>query len=157
MNHPAIRLSRAALLLVLLSGITGACGPREPVAEGDIVGWRPATRTDFMAMPESARLNVPGGDGVFASENGVAVEVRLRIEGMEGESVPFAYALHGALNNLPLVSTTIQLQPDAPRWRRQGHVWLPVPGPGSYYVRVTLNDSAGRRTDGPRTEDFTIQ
>ena len=45
----------------------------------------------------------------------------------------------------------------AARWSRRGFVWVPIPGPGSYYVRVMLNDSTGRRTDGPRTEDFTIQ
>ncbi|HEU0298750.1 MAG TPA: hypothetical protein VFR37_04830 [Longimicrobium sp.] len=108
-------------------------------------------------MPDSARLDVPGYDGSFGTERGVAVEVTLRIDGMEGRSVPFAYTLHDARNDLPFVSTTTPLKPDAPRWSRRGYVWLPVPAPGSYYVRVMLNDSTGRSNDGPRTPDFTIE
>lgn len=122
-----------------------------------VVGWRPATRSEFMAMPDSARLHVSESEGSFGTGRGVAVEVTLRIDGMEGDSIPFAYTLHDARNDLPFVSTTAPLKPDAPRWSRRGFVWLPVPAPGSYYVRVMLNDSTGRKNDGPRTQDFTIQ
>jgi hypothetical protein len=160
LSHPA----RIVLLLILLAGSAGACGGdsdgaddgRTSLASG-VVSWRPATRSEFMAMPDSARLHVSGSDGSFGEGRGVAVEVTLRIDGMEGRSVPFAYTLHDARNDLPFVSTTIPLKPDAPRWSRQGYIWLPVPAPGSYYVRVMLNDSTGRKNDGPRTQDFSIQ
>ena len=47
--------------------------------------------------------------------------------------------------------------PDAPQWSRRGQLWLPVLSAGTYYVQVVLGDSTGRKTDGPRTQDFTIQ
>jgi hypothetical protein len=163
MHHTSIaRLPRTAFLLALLTLAAGACGrdgsdDGRTVLEADVVGWRPATRSEFMAMPGSARLDVPTNDGSFGSGRGVAVEVTIRIDGMQGKGVPFAYSLYDARNDLHFVSTTIPLVPDAPQWSRRGFVWLPVPAPGSYYVGIALNDSTGRKTDGPRTQDFTIE
>jgi hypothetical protein len=110
-----------------------------------------------MGIPDSARLGVPESDPSFGADRGVAVEVTLQIDGMEGGSVPLAYTLHDARNDIPFVSNTIPIKPEGPRWTRQAYVWLPVPAPGTYYVRIALNDSTGRKTDGPRTQDFTIQ
>jgi hypothetical protein len=157
-----VRAASGVFLLALVS-LTAACGGGEgndeaATAEGSaVVGWRPATRTEYMALPDSVRIGAPGNDGSFGTDRGVAVEVELRMTGHEGRSVPLAYSLHDARNGLPFVSSTIPVTPDAPRWRRRGHVWLPVPSPGTYFVRVMLNDSTGRRTDGPRTQDFTIE
>lgn len=124
-----------------------------------VVAARPGmTLAEYRALPESARLDAPAdADGFGTTGKGVAVQVDLRIEGMRGKRVPLAYTLHDARNGIPFISRTIPITPDAPRWHRQAHVWLPVPSPGTYYVHVVLNDSTGRRTDGPRTQDFTIQ
>jgi hypothetical protein len=54
------------------------------------------------------------------------------------------------------VSNTIPIASDADRRARQGHLWLPVPAPGTYSVQPTLNESTGRGTDGPRTEYFSL-
>lgn len=162
-RSPLVQSLRTALLLAVIVPFAGACGGPDGsddtrrVLESGVAGWRPATRSEFMAMPDSARLGVPESDPSFGADRGVAVEVTLRIDGMQGDSVPFAYTLHDARNNLPFVSNTIPIKPNAPRWSRRGFVWLPVPAPGSYYVRVVLNDSTGRKNDGPRTQDFTIQ
>ncbi|HEX6367294.1 MAG TPA: hypothetical protein VF006_00095 [Longimicrobium sp.] len=160
---------RAALLLAALAGSIGACGPDRggagAAAEGErsvgqgVLGARPGvTLAEYVAMPASERLDAPEKDEAFGTTGkGVAVEVDLRATGLQGKSLPFAYSLHDARNDLPFISRTIPVTPDAREWSRRGHVWLPVPAPGSYYVRVILNDSTGRRTDGPRTEAFTIQ
>lgn len=157
---------RAALMLALLASVGGACGrergsdvPGESRTYGQgVAGSRPGvTLAEYMAMPDSARLDGPTPDEAFGTTGkGVAVEVDLRATGMQGKSMPFAYSLHDARNDLPFVSRTIPVTPDAQQWSKRGHVWLPVPSPGTYYVRVILNDSTGRRTDGPRTQDFTI-
>jgi hypothetical protein len=134
-----------------------AVGPGMDMGHG-VVGWRPGvTRSEFMALPDSVRLDSAEADASFGDGRGVAVEVTLHINGLQGKSVPMAYSLHDARNGLPFVSRTIPITPDAPRWSRQGQVWLPVPSPGSYFVRVVLNDSTGRKDEGPRTRDFTIQ
>jgi hypothetical protein len=165
---PAARSAvRAALLLALLAGVAGACGgERDSDARTEgrtygqgVVGARPGvTLAEYMTMPDSARFDGPLPNEAFGTTGtGVAVEVDLRATGMQGKSMPLAYSLHDARNDLPFISRTIPVTPDAQRWSRQAHVWLPVPSPGTYYVRVILNDSTGRRTDGPRTEDFTIR
>lgn len=156
-----VRAASGVFLLALIS-LAGACGSDDADTDGTsegygVVGWRPATRAEYMALPDSVRIDPPSTGGTFGTDRGVAVEVDLRMSGHEGRSVPLAYSLHDARNDLPFVSSTIPVTPDAPRWRRRGHVWLPVPSPGTYYVRVMLNDSTGRRTDGPRTQDFTIE
>ncbi|HEY0014926.1 MAG TPA: hypothetical protein VGC13_01360 [Longimicrobium sp.] len=160
-----VRTASGAFLLALFIGPAAACSRgggegRESgaTAQGSaVMGWRPATRTEYMALPDSVRIDAPGNDGSFGTGQGVAVEVELRMTGHEGRSVPLAYSLHDARNGLPFVSGTIPVTPDAPRWRRRGYVWVPVPSPGTYFVRMMLNDSTGRRTDGPRTQDFTIE
>lgn len=152
------------VFLLVLAGSAGACsGGRDADAAigtstgAGVVSWRPATRTEFLAMPDSARLGRADNDGTFGTERGVAVELDLRLDGREGKGVPLAYTLHDARNDLPFVSHTLPVTPDAPKWRKRAYVWLPVPSPGTYYVRVMLNDSTGRKTDGPRTQDFTIE
>lgn len=166
MHRSAItRLLRTSFLLALLAASTSACGAdRDDVPEGTISeigqgvrGWRPATWSEYAAMPDSVRLDTARNAWWISSERGVAVEVDLRIAGLRGKSIPLAYSLHDARNDIPFVSHTIPITPDAPRWTRQAYVWLPVPSPGTYYVRIALNDSTGRKNDGPRTQDFTIQ
>lgn len=164
---PRFSIIRILFLLALLAGSAAACS-RGADAGGDaaeseavdlrhdVVAWRPGvTHAEFMALPDSVRL--ASADSAFGTGRGVAVEVALQIDGRRGRSVPLAYSLHDARNGLPFVSRTSPITPDAARWSRQGQVWLPVPSPGRYYVRVVLNDSTGRREDGPRTQDFTIE
>lgn len=163
-RHPL----RAAFLLTLLTAAASACGGERGSGASDagertygvaVVGARPGvTLEEYMVMPATARLDGPPPNEAFGTTGkGVVVEVDLRASGMQGKSMPFAYSLHDARNDLPFVSRTIPVQVDAEPWSRRAHVWLPVPSPGSYYVRVTLNDSTGHRTDGPRTQDFTVQ
>jgi hypothetical protein len=123
-----------------------------------VLGMKPGmTRTEYMALPDSARLDSAQFAQSFDTERGVGVEVDVTLDGQQGDSIPLAYSLHDARNDVHFLSRTIPVVPGAPRWRRQGHVWLPVPSPGTYYVRVVLADSTGRDVDGPRTKDFTIQ
>lgn len=156
------RFRRAAPLLALLA--LAACGNEGGTPEGTretdigVVSARPGmTRTEYLALPDSARLGSQDQVGSFGSERGVGVEVDVTLNGMQGQGVPLAYSLHDARNKVPFVSQTVPVTPDAPTWRRRGYVWLPVPSPGTYYVQVVLADSTGRKTDGPRTQDFTIQ
>lgn len=157
---------RAASLLALLA--LASCGGERDAdasATGErtygvaVVGARPGVPLEeYMVMPTTARLDGPPPDEAFGTTGeGVAVEVDLRASGMQGKSMPFAYSLHDARNDLPFVSRTIEVKVDAEPWSTRAQVWLPIPSPGSYYVRVVLNDSTGRRNDGPRTQDFTIQ
>lgn len=155
-------IRRRAVLLALAALAACADGGEPPIngtktAIG-VVGWKPGmTRTEYMALPDSVRLTEARTDEGFQTNRGVAVELDMTLDGQQGKGVPLAYSLHDARNNAPFVSRTIPVVPDAPRWRRQAHVWLPVPSPGTYYVRVVLADSTGHSTSGPRTKDFTIQ
>jgi hypothetical protein len=154
-------------LFVLLALVAACTGDRDAERSGGgevsigyvLMSARPGmTLAEYMALPDSARLDNPTGSDAFGTTGtGVAVQLDLRMSGMKGKSVPLAYSLHDARNNIPFISHTIPIKADAVRWTRQGYVWLPVPSPGTYYVRVMMNDSTGRKTDGPRTEDFTIQ
>jgi hypothetical protein len=155
---------RTAAFFVLLAGgaCTGTGGEeaRSPARSAvvDVIGVRPGVTSDeFMAMPDSVRLGGIGAGGTYETGRGVAVEVDVRLEGFAGDSVPLAYTLHDARNKVPFISQTVPVTPGAEVWRRRGQVWLPVPSPGTYYVQVALNDSTGRRTDGPRSSDFTVR
>ena len=155
------RLRRAAPLLALLA--LAACGDGGGAAEKPetgvgVVSVKPGmTHTEYMAIPDSARLGSEAESGAFGTERGVGVEVDVSLDGMQGKDVPLAYSLHDARNDVHFVSQTVRIASDAPRWRKKGYVWLPVPSPGTYYVRVVLADSTGRGTEGPRTQDFTIR
>lgn len=160
------RLRRTASLLVLLAlaacGGDGGGGGGEPDGRRETgvgaLSARPGmTRTEYLALPDSARLGEDEDSGAFTTDRGVGVEVDVFVSGQEGKQVPLAYSLHDARNDVHFISQTVPLTPDAPQWRRRGYVWLPVPSPGTYYVRVVLADSTGRSTTGPRTETFTIQ
>jgi hypothetical protein len=157
---------RAAALLILLAA--AACADAEDTGAAKdtratrsaavaVVGVRPGvTQEEFTAMPDSARIGGTEAAGGFDAGSGVAVEVEVRLQGFAGDSVPLAYTLHDARNKVPFVSQTVPVAADAEVFRRRGHVWLPVPSPGTYYVQVAVNDSTGRSTDGPRTQDFTV-
>lgn len=155
------RLRCIAPLLALLAlaacadgGGEASKGPDTGVA---VVGTKPGmTHTEFMAMPDSARLGSEAESGTFDTERGVGVEVDVSLNGMQGKDVPLAYSLHDARNDVHFVSQTIRVKSDAASWRKKGYVWLPVPSPGTYYVRVVLADSTGHGTEGPRTQDFTL-
>lgn len=162
--RPTFLPGTAALLILLAAACadgedTGAAKDSSAIrsAEVAVVGIRPGvTQDEFKAMPDSARIGGTEAAGAFDTGRGVAVEVDVRLQGFAGDSVPLAYTLHDARNKVPFVSQTIPVAADAEEWRRRGHVWLPVPSPGTYYVQVAVNDSTGRGTDGPRTADFTI-
>lgn len=150
MTNPVsiIRFSLAAA--VLLAG----CGTR---ADVEIVGMRDGvSRQQYLAMPDSARVEQAKDAAFDAETRGVTVEVLLKIDGYKGSTLPLAYTLHDVRNQLPFVSRKAPIKPDRQQWSKRGHVWLPVLAPGSYYVQVVLGDSTGRKTDGPRT-DFTVR
>jgi hypothetical protein len=155
MKIPASTVRHAAAFLLAVGFLAGCGGTR---ADVEIVGTKTGVaRQQYLAMPDSARLEqekdlAPGGE-----TQGVAVEVVLKIDGYKGSTLPLAYTLHDARNQLPFISNKVPITPDAETWSRRGHLWLPVLSPGSYYVQVVLGDSTGRKTDGPRTEDFTVQ
>jgi hypothetical protein len=153
------RIRHAVLLLALFA--LAACADRGGTPDWrqergiGVVSWKPGmTRTEYMAIPDSARL---GGSGEFGMDRGVGVEVNVTLNGMQGQTVPLAYSLHDARNDVHSVSQTISMKSDAASWQKKGYVWLPVHSPGTYYVRVVLADSTGRSAEGPRTLDFTIQ
>ncbi|HLM69058.1 MAG TPA: hypothetical protein VK358_16075 [Longimicrobium sp.] len=114
------------------------------------------TRQQFDALPDSVQLGKDTNDS-RGEVQGVTVDVVVKIGGQKGRKVPLDYTLHDVRNDLPFVSRRMAMEPDQEQWSRAGRVWLPVPSPGTYYVRVVLADSTGRSTSGPRTEDFTIQ
>jgi hypothetical protein len=155
MKNPA-SVSRHLLAVLIASVLLAGCGDTR--ADVVIVDTKTGVaRQQYLAMPDSARLEqekdlAPGGEA-----QGVAVEVVLKIDGYKGSTLPLAYTLHDARNQLPFISRKVPVTPDAETWSRRGHLWLPVPSPGSYYVQVVLGDSTGRKTDGPRTEDFKIE
>jgi hypothetical protein len=169
MSHTLAHRLRRRCTTLALTALTAlaACADRggdgepasgEKVTGVGVLGWQPGmTRAEYMALPDSVRLDDADAASSLATERGVGVEVDIMLHGQQGDSVPLAYSLHDARNNVHFVSRTVPVVPDAPRWRRHAHVWLPVPSPGTYYVRVVLADSTGHRTSGPRTRDFTIQ
>jgi hypothetical protein len=155
-------IRRRATLLALATLAACADGGGAPIGRTEtsigVVGWKPGmTRTEYMALPDSVRLADAQNDEGFQTNRGVAVELDITLDGQQGKGVPLAYSLHDARNDAPFVSRTMPIVPDAPRWRKHAQVWLPVPSPGTYYVRVVLADSTGHSTSGPRTKDFTIQ
>lgn len=87
----------------------------------------------------------------------MAVDVVLKLNGYKGQSVPLEYTLHDARNDLSFVSRRLPITPDADTWTRRGRVWLPIPTAGTYYVQVVLGDSTGRKAEGPRTGEFSVQ
>ncbi len=143
----------AAALFVLLA--LAACQMR---ADVEIVGYQTGvSRQQYQAMPADARLENAKDDPSRGEVQGVTVEVVVKADGYKGVTMPLAYTLHDARNQLPFVSRKVEIAPYAQQWSRRGHLWLPVPSAGSYYVQVVLGDSTGRKTVGPRTEDFTIR
>jgi hypothetical protein len=148
-------ISSAALIAFVLLALP-ACGDRR--ADVEIVGMKTGvSRQQYLAMPDSARLEEEKDDRSRGETDGLTVEVIVKLDGQKGQKVPMDYTLHDARNSLPFVSRRAAMQPDAETWSRRGHLWLPVPAPGTYYVQLVLADSTGRKPVGPRTEDFTVQ
>ncbi|HEU4882938.1 MAG TPA: hypothetical protein VFT45_11845 [Longimicrobium sp.] len=155
MRNPASTARKAVAFLIVSVVLAGCGGTR---ADVEIVDTKTGvSRQQYLAMPDSARLEqekdlAPGGE-----TQGVAVEVVLKIDDYKGSTLPLAYTLHDARNELPFISRKVPITPDAETWSKRGYLWLPIPSAGSYYVQVVLGDSTGRKTDGPRTEAFTVQ
>lgn len=153
MRNPASIL-RPALACLAAAVVLTACDAR---ADVEIVGMQAGvSRQQYLAMPDSVRLEQEK-DAVPGEAQGLAVEVLLKIDGYKGQTIPLAYTLHDARNQLPFVSRKVPVAPDAPRWSRRGQLWLPAISTGTYYVQVVLGDSTGRKTVGPRTDEFTIR
>ncbi len=126
-------------------------------ADAEITGMQAGiTRQQFEALPDSVRLGKDSDDS-RGEVQGVAVDVVVKLNAQKGHKVPLDYTLYDARNDLAFVNRRLALQPDQEQWTRSGRVWLPVPSAGTYYVQVVVADSSGRKTDGPRTEDFTVQ
>lgn len=143
----------AAGFVFMLLGLS-ACGRADVVVLGMKTG---VTRQQYLAMPDSVRLESGKDDPSRGEAQGVTVEVVVKLDGQKGEKVPLDYTLHDARNSLPFTSRRLALQPDAEQWSRRGHLWLPVPAAGTYYVQLVLADSTGQKPIGPRTEEFTVQ
>jgi hypothetical protein len=155
MKNPVSIIRRTLATLAAAVLLAGCGGTR---AEVEIVGMQNGvSRQQYLAMPESARMEQEKDAGVTPETQGVTVEVLLKIDGYKGSTLPLAYTLHDARNQLPFISRKAPIKPDSEQWSKRGHVWLPVLAPGSYYVQVVLGDSTGRKTDGPRTADFTVR
>jgi hypothetical protein len=143
-----IRLALAFLLLAL-----PACSDRADVV---VVDTRPGvTRAAYLAMPAGERLE-SAKDVPSAVGRGVDVEVVVKRDGQKDVAVPLWYALHDARDSAAVLHRKVTVQPDSSEWSRRGHLWLPVPAAGTYYVQLVLSDSLGKPV-GPRTEDFTMQ
>lgn len=156
-----MRKPASAVCPVLASLLTAillaACGA-DSRTDVEIVGMQTGvSRQQYLAMPDSVRLEQEKDAASSGEAQGVAVEVLLEIDGYKGSTLPLAYTLHDARNRLPFVSGKVPVAPDAPTWSKRGQLWLPVLSAGTYYVQVVLGDSTGRKTEGPRTEDFTIR
>jgi hypothetical protein len=155
MKNPA-STARHSLTVLLAAVLLAGCGDAR--ADVEIAGMQNGvSRQQYLAMPDSARLEQEKDASVTGETQGVTVEVLLKIDGYKGSTLPLAYTLHDARNELPFISRKVPITPDAERWSERGHLWLPVLSPGSYYVQVVLGDTTGRKTDGPRTEAFTVQ
>lgn len=154
MKNPVSILRRSLAALAAAVLLAGCGGTR---ADVQIVGMQNGvSRQQYLSMPDSARMEQEKDASASAETPGVTVEVLLKIDGYKGSTLPLAYTLHDARNQLPFVSRKAPITPDSEQWSKRGHLWLPVLAPGSYYVQVVLGDSTGRKTDGPRTEDFTV-
>lgn len=155
MKNPVSIIRRTLAVLAATVLLAGCGGTR---ADVEIVGMQNGvSRQQYLAMPDSARVE-QAKDAAFSAETqGVTVEVLLKVDGLKGSTLPLAYTLHDARNQLPFVSRKAPVTPDGEPWSKRGHLWLPVLAPGSYYVQVVFGDSTGRKTEGPRTEDFTVQ
>jgi hypothetical protein len=152
-----VSILRSAFAVLASAGLLAACGGVSR-ADVEIVGMQTGvSRQQYLAMPDSARLEQEKDAASSGAAQGVSVEVLLKIDGYKGSTLPLAYTLHDARNQLPFVSRKAPITPDAPQWSKRGQVWLPVLAAGTYYVQVVLGDTTGRKTDGPRTEDFTVQ
>lgn len=146
---------RRSLVAFLALAILAACGDTR--AHVEITGMQTGmTRAQYEALPDSVRFAKESDDSRGETQ-GVAVDVVLKLDGYKGTSIPMDYTLHDARNQLPFVSRRVPVAPDADPWSRRGRLWLPVPSAGTYYVQVVLGDSTGRKLEGPRTEEFTIQ
>ena len=146
---------RLALAFLLVLPILSACDYR---ADVEVVGMRTGvSRQQYLAMPDSARLEDEKDATAPGGADGLTVEVIVKLDGVKGQKVPLDYTIHDARNSLPFVSRRTAIQPDAERWSRQGHLWLPMPSAGTYYVQLVLADSTGRKPVGPRTEEFTVR
>lgn len=155
MRNP-VAIAHRTLAVLASALLLSACD--SPRAEVEIVGMQAGvSRQQYLAMPDSVRLEQEEDAASSAEARGVTVDVALRIDGHEGSTLPLAYTLHDARNRLPFISRKVPIAPDAPKWSRRATLWLPVLSAGTYYVQVVLADSTGRETDGPRTEDFTVQ
>lgn len=147
-----IQLRRAVGIFSL--AVLAACGGASSV---EILETQTGvTRQQYEAEPASARFAKESDDS-RGETAGIAVEVMVKLSGYKGQTVPMDYTLHDARNDLPFVSRRVPLAPDSDEWSRRGRLWLPVHSAGTYYVRVVLGDSTGRKVEGPRTEDLTIQ
>lgn len=148
-----IRLAAAFVLMLL--AVTACEGYRTDV---EIVGMKTGvSRQQYLAMPDSARLEGEKDATAPAGADGMTVEVIVKLAGQKGQKVPLDYTIHDARNSLPFVSRRAAVEPDAEQWSRRGHLWLPMPPAGTYYVQLVLADSTGRKPTGPRTEEFTVQ
>ena len=153
----SVSIIRSAFAVLASAGVLAACGG-ESRADVEIVGMQTGvSRQQYLAMPDSARLEQEKDAASSGETQGVAVEVLLKIDGYKGSTLPLAYTLHDARNQLPFVSGKVPIMPDEEQWSKRGQVWLPVLAAGTYYVQVVLGDTTGRKTDGPKTEEFTIQ
>jgi hypothetical protein len=156
-NSMRMMILRMSLVLAALAACGGDGEPQTgtTVAIG-IESFRAGVpQGQFAAMPDTARL-LPGPADGPAEQEGVMVRVHLALDGFQGRQVPFSYALHHAASGLPLDSRTIPITPGARTWKKEGWVWLPLPGPGGYYAQVAVNDSTGRAAETSRTPDFTV-
>jgi hypothetical protein len=150
---PNLRSRRAALLLGL--AVLAAC--TDTRADVEITRMQTGmTRAQYEALPDSVRF-AKESDQSRGEVQGVAVDVVLKVNGYKGSTMPLDYTLHDVRTQLPFVSRRVPVAPTEDAWTRRGRLWLPIPSAGTYYVQVVLGDTTGRKTDGPRTEEFTIQ
>lgn len=147
-----ILFRRAASLAALAT--LAACGGSSSV---EIVDMQTGvTRQQYEAAPAETRF-AKESDASRGEAQGVAVDVVVKLSGYKGQTVPLDYTLYDARTRLPFVSRRVPVAADAEVWSRRGRLWLPIPSAGTYYVQVVLGDTTGRKAEGPRTEDFTVQ
>lgn len=148
-----IRLSPRRLAALFTLAILPACqGSPDHVKVTEV--RTDVSRQQFDALPHSRHLGEHSE--AIGGMQGVMVGVTVQLSGRKGHRVPLEYDLHDARDDRLWGGRYTFLAPDAEEWTRTGPVWLPLPAPGTYYVRFTLNDSLGRVVSDPRTQDFTI-